>query len=193
MWGSSTAKSSSPVDKVNGNVEVLVDYRNIDYRGFLFVVHDIHGLMLLRCTRKKSKGPHWQVPGGHVDEAEFLAAGTKIEFFPPELVFTSFNAPISTLRTEAKEFNDRSSQLQHACKAGAARELFEETGIDLRASLDRIIPASLRLSNEVIKGREVMLNELKNRLFFFVSVNDSDFPSVGIGPTGREGSHLRVS
>jgi 8-oxo-dGTP pyrophosphatase MutT (NUDIX family) len=99
----------------------------------------------------------------------------------------------TNLPSEAKKFNDRSSQLQHACKAGAARELFEETGIDLRSSLDRIIPASLRSSNEVFKGREVMLNELKNRLFFFVSVNDSDFPSTGVMPTGREGSHLRVS
>lgn len=65
--------------------------------------------------------------------------------------------------------------------------------MDLRSSLDRIIPASLRSTNEVIKGQEVMLNELKNRLFFFVSVNDSDFPPAGITPTGREGSHLRVS
>jgi 8-oxo-dGTP pyrophosphatase MutT (NUDIX family) len=62
-----------------GSREVLVEYRSVDYRGFLFVVHDVHGLMLLRCTRKKSKGPHWQVPGGHVDEPEFLAAGTLFE------------------------------------------------------------------------------------------------------------------
>ena len=54
---------------------VLVDYSRTDYRGFLFVVHDIHGLMLLHCTRKKSKGPHFQVPGGHVDEPEFVEAG----------------------------------------------------------------------------------------------------------------------
>ena len=89
MWGSSTDTSSSPVDKVNGSGEVLVDYRNVDYRGFLFVVHDVHGLMLLRCTRKKSKGPHWQVPGGHVDEAEFIAAGTVgiVRFLSIELVF----------------------------------------------------------------------------------------------------------
>jgi hypothetical protein len=47
-----------------------------DYRGFLFVTHETHGFMLLRCTRKKSKPPHWQLPGGHVDDEEFVKAGT---------------------------------------------------------------------------------------------------------------------
>jgi 8-oxo-dGTP pyrophosphatase MutT (NUDIX family) len=59
-----------PVDN-----EVLVDYANKDYRGFIFVVHETLGLMLLHCTRKESKGPHWQLPGGHIDDHEFLQAG----------------------------------------------------------------------------------------------------------------------
>ena len=54
---------------------VLVDYNTTDYRGFIFVLHENHGLMLLHCTRKKNKPPHWQLPGGHVDEHEFLEAG----------------------------------------------------------------------------------------------------------------------
>jgi hypothetical protein len=76
MWSQQDQKMASRSEE-QGSGEVLVDYRGVDYRGFLFVVHDIHGLMLLRCTRKKNKGPHWQVPGGHIDEPEFLAAGTK--------------------------------------------------------------------------------------------------------------------
>jgi len=63
----SPASTASPV--------VQVDYRGNDYRGFVFIVHDAHGLLLLRCTRKKNKPPHWQVPGGHVDEPEFFRAG----------------------------------------------------------------------------------------------------------------------
>lgn len=47
-----------------------------DYRGFVFVVHQNHGLLLLHCTRKKNKPPHWQLPGGHVDQDEFDTAGT---------------------------------------------------------------------------------------------------------------------
>jgi 8-oxo-dGTP pyrophosphatase MutT (NUDIX family) len=76
MW--SPQKVATRADHHQGGTgQVLVDYQNVDYRGFLFVVHDIHGLMLLRCTRKKNKGPHWQVPGGHIDEPEFLAAGNR--------------------------------------------------------------------------------------------------------------------
>lgn len=52
-----------------------IDYRNIDYRGFIFVVHESYGLMLLHCTRKPKKGPHFQLPGGHIDDFEFEAAG----------------------------------------------------------------------------------------------------------------------
>lgn len=61
--------------KPKAKSKVLVDYKKKDYRGFIFVVHDEHGMMLLRCTRKKSKPPHWQLPGGHVDEEEFVSAG----------------------------------------------------------------------------------------------------------------------
>jgi 8-oxo-dGTP pyrophosphatase MutT (NUDIX family) len=58
--------------------KLKVDIKKNDYRGFVFVVHEQHGLMLLRCTRKKTKPPHWQLPGGHVDDDEFFAAGMSI-------------------------------------------------------------------------------------------------------------------
>ncbi len=59
--------------------EVLVEnttfnFSKTDYRAFLFVFHEDFGLLLLHCTRKRKKGPHFQIPGGHVDEAEFIAA-----------------------------------------------------------------------------------------------------------------------
>ena len=52
-----------------------IDHRTIDYRGFIFVVHESHGLLLLDCTRKPKKGPHYQLPGAHIDDVEFEAAG----------------------------------------------------------------------------------------------------------------------
>jgi hypothetical protein len=58
-----------------GNGTVLVDFKNDDYRGFCFCIHPTFGLMMLHCTRKKNKGPHYQLAGGHVDEPEFAAAG----------------------------------------------------------------------------------------------------------------------
>lgn len=57
----------------------LVEYQKADFRGFIFVLHEEYGLLLLRCTRKKNKPPHWQLPGGHVDEKEFLDAGKGFE------------------------------------------------------------------------------------------------------------------
>mmetsp|Transcript_36123 Transcript_36123/g.55139 ORF Transcript_36123/g.55139 Transcript_36123/m.55139 type:complete len:507 (+) Transcript_36123:98-1618(+) len=127
-------------------------YDGIDHRGFVFVVHDDYGLMLLHCTRKKKKGDHFQLPGGHVDDVEFKEAA---KTYP----------------------GDPNKQLLHAAQTGAARELYEETGLDVRSTLTRLRPATLFNSakdeNEKKKGElECML---KHRLYFFLSVTDDDF------------------
>jgi hypothetical protein len=49
---------------------------------FLFLVHRNHGLLLLYTTRKKSKGPHYQVPGGHVDQEDIDTAGMCVASVP---------------------------------------------------------------------------------------------------------------
>jgi 8-oxo-dGTP pyrophosphatase MutT (NUDIX family) len=67
---------------------------------------------------------------------------------------------------------DGSDHLLHACKIGAARELFEETGIDLRSSLDRLNPVHVRASNESEKDK--LSNEFKKRVFFSVDISDDD-------------------
>ena len=51
------------------------DAAGADFKGFCMIVHPIHGLLLLHCTRKKDKGPHYQLPGGHVDKEDFDAIG----------------------------------------------------------------------------------------------------------------------
>ncbi|KAL7564295.1 hypothetical protein ACA910_014357 [Epithemia clementina (nom. ined.)] len=157
----------------------MVDYKNKDYRGFIFLVHKDHGLMLLHCTRKNDKPPHWQLPGGHVDETEFLDAALKSQ--------------------------DPQTQLLLACKAGAARELYEETGMDFRSRLDRMEPAQLRRQSANNKKDEKAVNELKERFFFLLNVNDEDFPSTNgeakaarsstralQAPQGKAGPHLRL-
>jgi len=45
-----------------------------DYRAFIFAILDDWGMLLLHCTRKPKKGPHYQLPGGHVDAEEFHSA-----------------------------------------------------------------------------------------------------------------------
>jgi hypothetical protein len=57
-----------------GHGKVVVDYKKDDYRGFCLCIHKEHGLLMLYCTRKLNKGPHYQLAGGHVDEPEFLQA-----------------------------------------------------------------------------------------------------------------------
>lgn len=144
--------------------QVLVDYKNKDWRAFLFVVHESHGLLLLYCTRKRSKGPHHQLPGGHVDDIEFLNA--------------------------AKVASTRDSQLLLAAKAGAARELYEETGLDVRHDLSRIEPVRLQYAFKVEAG--TLENEYKSRLFYVLFVNDADFCGTGVAPMSEAGSDLRV-
>jgi 8-oxo-dGTP pyrophosphatase MutT (NUDIX family) len=151
---------------------IAVDYKKADYRGFVFVVHEQHGLLLLHCTRKSNKGPHFQLPGGHVDEPEFLQA--------------------------ARKTHDANAQLLIAAQMGAARELYEETGIDVREKLFRLEPAALR--NELTanrNGKFIMTCELKKRLYFFLLVIDDDFPfdedaSKLTAPMTGEGSSLRL-
>jgi 8-oxo-dGTP pyrophosphatase MutT (NUDIX family) len=177
------APSAGSTDKpaaTSPGAKVEVDYKSVDYRGFVFVVHKTYGLMLLHCTRKKKKGPHFQLPGGHIDEPEFFAA--------------------------AEESRDGQTQLLLASRAGAARELYEETGMDVRYQLDRMEPAALRDEGEVDKhGKPLLQNELKHRLYFFLPVTDDDFWSSDKGDSdagkmhpmgaalGCEGSQLMVS
>jgi 8-oxo-dGTP pyrophosphatase MutT (NUDIX family) len=127
----------------------------------LFAVHDAHGLLLLHCTRKAKKGPHFQLPGGHIDEPEFIAAAGL--------------AP-----------SDYKNQLLKAAKMGAARELYEETGLDFRDSLDRLSPAGLRDDDtRNVFGKTVLKCELEKRLYFFVRVTDDDFWSMVSVDTAR--------
>ncbi|EED92206.1 predicted protein [Thalassiosira pseudonana CCMP1335] len=118
-----------------------------DYKAFIFPMHAEHGMLLLYCTRKKKKGPHYQVPGGHVDKEDFEAAA-KLQ---PDVTGPS--------------------HLLLSCKIGAARELKEETGMDLRDSLERLIPVALRAQEE---GSKELSCELKKRVFFSVDITDED-------------------
>ena len=63
--------------------------------------------------------------------------------------------------------------------------------MDIRTNLDRLEPAQLRpLGLEQKKA----VNELKERLFFFLQVSDGDFPSGegSIAPQSTEGAKLRL-
>lgn len=154
-----------------------------DYRAFLVAVHEKHGILLLHCTRKKSKGPHWQLPGGHVDDFEFNEAG---ESKLPHFIIIKSLSKKEILPMQfvlANEASESSQQLVIAAKKGAVRELFEETGLDLRSQLTRVKP--LRLNDRS--------NIHKNRLFFVVTIHDTDF-NGNVKPIDViDADHLKVS
>lgn len=104
--------SPASTDEAVCDGKVLVDYKKKDYRGFVFVVHEEYGLMLLRCARKKMKGPHWQAPGGHVDDPEFVEAGTPLsnEWFLKEECLSLTSVVLS--ETEQRPFHPTASSLQ---------------------------------------------------------------------------------
>jgi len=123
-----------------------LDFAKADHHGFVMAIHPEHGYALLHCARKKKKLNHFQLPGGHVDDFEFKDAA-------------------------AVHPDDPKAQLQLAGQMGSARELCEETGMDLRAQLDWLQPANLRA-----KGKKNKLsNEFKHRLFYKVELTDDDF------------------
>jgi hypothetical protein len=93
----------------------------------------------------------------------------------------------STNRHAAKKEDTREKQLLLAGKAGTARELFEETGIDVRSHLERLVPAILRIDAKIDKeGTSVLANEHKHRLFYFLLVTDEDFAKKGVGAMGTD-------
>jgi 8-oxo-dGTP pyrophosphatase MutT (NUDIX family) len=77
----------------------------------------------------------------------------------------------------ATKAGDRDGQLLFAAKIGAARELFEETGIDVRAHLDRLVPAHLRSFDPSHQG---LVNQLGHRLFFILTLINGDFTTDGV-------------
>jgi hypothetical protein len=51
--------------------KIKIDFSDTDYKAFCLLIHKDVGAVLLHCTRKKKKPPHYQLPGGHVDGYEF--------------------------------------------------------------------------------------------------------------------------
>jgi 8-oxo-dGTP pyrophosphatase MutT (NUDIX family) len=69
------------------------------------------------------------------------------------------------------ESSTKEKILLEACKMGAARELFEETGIDVRGQLERLEPAAI-LTSSTGNKLDCML---KDKCYFQLNVNDKDF------------------
>ena len=134
--------------------QVRCDFSKNDYRAFCLLIHKELGAVLLHCTRKKRKPPHFQLPGGHIDGCELQ-----------QQVTTGFSHFVTQ------------EQLYLASRIGCAREVYEETGMDFRQQLDRFLPMILYNTST----ERTLMNEYKNRIFFVCEVDDYDFPKAVSG------------
>lgn len=141
-----------------------VDYINADFRAKVFVVHKTRGMLLLqdknysittsKSSGKKKKKRKSTVPGGKINEDEFLAA--------------------------AKESGSPQVQLQIAAREAAARLVYETTGLDIRMQADRLKPAVLCMtpSMNAARGYEYLRNENEENLYYFLQVEEDDFQKL---------------
>lgn len=111
------------------------------FRSFVIAAHDKYGILLLRAYKKK-KGEHFQLPGGHVDSGDW-----------PNSKFSESSTCSNIVKVEAG-------------RNAAARELFEETGIDVRSE-----EGKLRLRYLERCGQ-------KNRFYFSLELSDADNPDL---------------
>jgi len=133
--------------------DVRIDVSSKDYRAFCLLIHREQGALLLHCTRKKKKPPHYQLPGGHIDVDEFQqVAGCQGNVVTQE-------------------------ELYCAARIGCARELYEETGIDFRNRLEDFFPMVLYSTGTGNSKQKLLINEYNHRLLFVCEVKDEDFPT----------------
>ena len=164
---SQTRRSTETMEDDNEYHKTNLDFANADYRGFVFAIHPQHGFMLLHCTRKKKKPNHFQLPGGHIDPFEFTNAAKVLSSDGKRKGPTTASSGGGGSATIV----DLQDQLVLAGKMGAARELYEETGMDLRQQMERLQPAKLFKKNK----KDRVPNEYKQRLFYVLHLTDDDF------------------
>lgn len=86
------------------------------FRSFVIAIHDEYGCLLLKSSKKGSIGV-FQLPGGRLDERDVALSELKVNGVPGEESF----------------------------KVAAARELYEETGMDFRNQLQLLQPLNFDL------------------------------------------------
>jgi 8-oxo-dGTP pyrophosphatase MutT (NUDIX family) len=120
--------------------------RRSGLRAFVLARHSKHGVLLLEGSKARKGGRFFQLPGGHVDARELLAYG-------PEEAPRCLALPLrrDAVRRgggaggggrKAAGAEDTDGR-RAASRVAAARELYEETGMDFRDRLYRLRPVEL--------------------------------------------------
>jgi len=62
---------TSQQHSLNFDHQIRIDFSKERARAFCLLIHKKEGAVLLHCTKKRRKPPHYQLPGGNVDGYEF--------------------------------------------------------------------------------------------------------------------------
>lgn len=119
------------------------------FRSFIIVIHQEYGCLLLKSS-KKNKDNVFQLPGGRLDEEDLIINQSKVKN-------DDYNNKINMVPEE------------DSFKVAAARELYEETGIDFRNRLHMLKPLKFDLPKKWrffylnITNTEITENQDKNK------------------------------
>ncbi|OII72817.1 uncharacterized protein cubi_03687 [Cryptosporidium ubiquitum] len=119
------------------------------FRSFIIVIHQKYGCLLLKSS-KKSEHDIFQLPGGRLDEKDLI---------------------INQLEMNNDDYNIKTHILpkEDSFKVAAARELYEETGMDFRNRLHMLKPLEFDLPKKWkffyldITNTEITENQCQNK------------------------------
>ncbi|KAH8583457.1 hydrolase [Cryptosporidium sp. chipmunk genotype I] len=130
------------------------------FRSFVIVIHEEYGCLLLKSS-KKGKYDIFQLPGGRLDEKDLMIINSETS-------------------NDLHEYNNIINMVprESSFKIAAARELYEETGLDFRNRLDMLKPLEFDLPKKWrffylnITNFEMVENQDKNRSYYFNSLEE---------------------
>lgn len=131
-------------------------------RGFLLLfIKEKSAYLLLKSDKKKKRGEHFQLPGGRCTKDD-----------NDEKVLCEYLSKKSRNRNDTKWASSNSKEA--ICRFTATREAFEETGIDLRGSPERLVSldGTQMTDEESLMWPAVpIFSSTKNKFFFYVTVS----------------------
>ncbi|KEP65160.1 UNVERIFIED_CONTAM: hypothetical protein HHA_242270 [Hammondia hammondi] len=163
-----SSSSSSPSSALSSTFSFLVDpARDLrvasgttemeGLRGFAIAWRAAGGFLVLRS--EKSKGVHFQIPGGH---AEFPRdAASAADFLAHQTIPVSPHSFSASGKGREPENKKKHVDEEEVARAACARELYEETGIDVRKDLSRLVPLA-----------SAGVGPFNNRFYFFLHLTD---------------------
>ncbi|EPR60659.1 putative NUDIX hydrolase domain protein [Toxoplasma gondii RUB] len=129
-----------------------------DLRGFAIAWRAAGGFLVLR-SEKKSKGLHFQIPGGHAEFPQDAASAA--DFLAHQTVPVAPHSFSASGKGPEPENKKKHVDEEEVARATCARELYEETGIDVREDLNRLVPLA-----------SAGVGPFKNRFYFFLHLTD---------------------